>query len=406
MRQPRTPEELQIVKFVDADLDDLPPRLFSLRPVIAQWLLQERPVVAALTTAATMPYCDFQVHTGGNPFPDLEHLPEMQRLTERALATAKAYEYAENQQGTAGIYYGLFQLVENLDQDRNLTSGLRAADLLQSVFYELEGFLSRDPSENAMDILADFFRDIERPVFHLGDYILQEGQRLGRWLMEDPLLAERRLARLYGRAAKRPAIDKLVTLSPQRKERRLQDWVMEYESWMIRLADAMQQPYDKAHDLLEDLTREKEKLKAKEDAPGVNPLIPLLVPSLDEVYDRFMLAEAQFSMARILTMAGLYRARNGRWPIDLQEIETVTIRPLPDDPFNDKSFYYKLVKLRPRIITRVPRWLARNDGYIYLADLARRRKQDERRFADAYKIYREQVNASIIDINETEEPVR
>jgi len=389
---PQTIEELEISQFINTVLVELPPRFFSLRPDIAQGLLDERPVVATLADGAIKPYCNFCVHDGNSPFLNLDHLTYMTALTGRGLAIARAYEYAENLEGVAGIYYSLLKLTQNLDQDNNLSSGLKAAQLLQLILQNIEGFLSRDPSIESLEILTDFFESVEQPVFHISTYLHAEGSRFGRWLLEDPMHVDRKLSMLYGRSARKPAIDKLVTLTPDRKERRLQDWVMNYETRMIRLAEATEEPYRKAVTILSKLDKIKNEMKANEDAPGVNPLIPLLVPSMEKVYQRFELAEAQFGMARIITLAALYRARNNRWPVKLAEIRPLARKPLPEDPFSEKPFYYKLVSLRPRMITRLPRWMAKDNDLLYSLNLAKRRRNDAQRYQEALQIYQQRMD--------------
>jgi hypothetical protein len=383
MQQPRTSDEVTILSFVEKQLPVLPPKVFAVYPEAGQWLLEGRGLAAVLNDAAQKRQCDFGIRSGKGPMLNLEHLATLKALAARGLATAKAYEFYENTEGAATIYRDLLKLAEHIDDDKNLSSSLVGLEIVEWIVEDLEGFLSREPPALAVAVLDRYFQQRRRPMYKLGDYLRGAGSPFARWLLEDPTLAEQRLGVLYGRAPKRPAMERLVTLTPDKKLRRLHNWVMDYESWLIRLGDAVDQPYKTGIRAVRKMDKEKEELASSDDG-GANPLIPLLVPTMDNFYESFLLAEGQLDMAAILTYAAVYRAQMGRWPVSLEELHGEVRRRLPKDPFTGEEFYYKLIRVRPRIVTRAPKWMARKD-LVYTLDVSARKEADEMNFGRAVR---------------------
>ncbi|MBN1268637.1 MAG: hypothetical protein JXB04_03540 [Kiritimatiellae bacterium] len=395
MRQPRTPEGLEVVRRVDEDLRNLPPSIFIAWPEVGRWLLDEKPMLNALAAGARRTSCDFGVRPTDAPVLNLDHLPPLKELTYRALATAKAYEYADNRLGAAEIYRDLLTMVERLDNDRNISSIMVGMELTELIVFDLEGFLAREPPQEAVRVLTTYFAGRQRPMFDLARCLREASAPFGRWLMADLARVEDRLGFLYGRAAQRPAIDRLTTLDADRKRQRLQEWVMDYESRMIRLGDAVGQPYATGLRLVREMDAEAKALAEEPLPPGANPLVGLLVPQVERLYESVLLCEAQIDMIAILSAAALHRADAGRWPVNLEEIRKHYRRRLPRDPFSGEDFYYTLVQVRPRIVTRVPRWIARKASLIYVLDVTARRTHDEELVtAAARRIAREAVAAA------------
>ncbi len=374
MNRPRTIEQFDMTLFIRQDLPGLPPRVFSFWPEAGRWLLTEKEMIRALHDATSRTYCDFGSRRGPATGPrlDLRHIPMLRQLTDRALATAKAHAYAQDMQGAAAIYRDLFAMVANLDGDRTLASGAAAADLLQQIVVQLADFFADAPPVPATHILETYFRRTPDRLFHLGDYLRDEGYRISRWLMLDPAAAEKKLAMLYGRNPSRPGVDRLMSLPPNRKAERLQKWVMDYEDRMIRMAAACDRPFAQGISTLRRLDAENKALRTKTLPPDANPLIPLLVPEITPLYRRFTLAEGQFRAARVLTGAAAYRAAHGRWPVNLDEMHDPA---LPHDPFSGEPFYYKLVQVQPYLIIRIPKRLAARQGLVYQFDFARRQRE-------------------------------
>jgi hypothetical protein len=393
MGEPLSAVELDILQFIEKDVPRLPPRIFEVRPDAAQWLLRSQPMVQAVRDAARQPVCRFPDRGPDSPFVDTMHLKALEVLTARVLATAKTYEYVENLAGSATIYRDLLVMVQQLDQESSLRSGLTAAALLQQVVYELEGLLVRNPVSDTVEPLRPLFEPADFKVFHLGRYLRVEGERVGRWILAGPEGGLSRLNRLYGRANVKPAVDRLITLSNDDRQRRLREWVMDYEAHMIRLSEVVDWSY---RDAVSELRRmDKELAKLKKHVPaGANPLLPLLVPEVTEAYERFVLAEAQFRMIGIMVRATAYRAEDGRWPVSLKECAGRRPPAWFTDPFSQKPFYYKLVHVMPRVATRVPRWMADKERkLLYILDAYRRIQEDDEAFEEAEPVQRQRLMA-------------
>jgi hypothetical protein len=117
------------------------------------------------------------------------------------------------------------------------------------------------------------------------------------------------------------------------------------------------------------------------------------------MYQRFLLAEAQFDMLHILCVAAEYRANTGSWPGDIDTISRYAHRAMPRDPFSGDKFYYKLEHGMPVLITRVPKRMMSQEGYSYVLGIDQRRKTDEARTRNALRGIREKT------IREIREPV-
>ena len=388
---PTTRDELEYAGKADVLLADVSPAIFVAQPEMLQWLLNAGPIVPALRQAQSCAICEFPIRTSSEPFLDLSHLPCLRALTHRAQAMAKAYEFVDNAPGAAAIYVDLLKLVQHLDQDRNLISGFVAAELLQLNLSELESFFSRNPSAEAVAPLTEYFNALPLPVFHPGNYLRDEVRRYGDWLLADPARPEDRLNRLYRNAKSKPAVEKLITLDPKKKQERLKGWVDDYRKRMMALATAVDLPFASGLPRIRQLDEDKEAVQASAAAPGDNPLVPLLVPTATEMYERFLLAEAQFDMLQIVCAAAAYRADLGSWPPDIDAISRHAHRMMPRDPFSNDKFYYRIERGMPVLITRVPKWMMSKKEYTYLLGLHQRVRIDEENTVNAAKGIRDQA---------------
>lgn len=389
IQTPTTRDELEYAGKADVLLADVSPAIFAAQPEMLQWLLNAGPMLPALRQARSCAICEFPIHTSSVPFLDLSHLPRLRALTHRAQAMAKAYEFVDNTPGAAAIYVDLLKLVQHLDQDRNLISGFVATELLQLNLSDLESFFSRNPSAEAVAPLTEYFNALPSPVFHPGNYLRDEVRRYGDWLLADPVRPEARLNRLYRNAKSKPAVEKLMTLDPQKKKERLQGWVDDYRKRMAALAEAVDLPFASGLPRIRQLDRQKETLQASTLAPGGNPLVPLLVPTAAEMYERFLLAEAQFDMLQILCAAAAYRADMGSWPPNIDAINRHARRLMPKDPFSGDKFYYRIERGMPVIITRVPKRMLSQKKYSYLLGIHQRLRIDEENTMNAAKDIRD-----------------
>lgn len=368
-------EEFQFIEFAEGPLLALPPRIFSTRPLIARWLLLERPMLNALATGAEKTHCLFDPPTD---YPMVEELFSMcvRPLTLRGLAVAKAAEFVENERLAATIYVNLLRMADHIHEDLSWAHARSAMNVLQQVLVDLEGFCSREPPTRAVQILSDYFEDLDRPRFPVGDYLRKESERYADWLEIDIREAPAKLERLYGEAELMPAVDKLVTLERDEQRERLRGWVAEYRKLCEQLANVMAQPYERALPLLEKADEQLDKWRADPAAPGVNPLLPLLVPPLTGLYERFLLAEAQWTMAEIAVMAAAYKDFTRVWPASLEELQRFSERSFASDPFSGRPFLYALHRGQPRVSCRAPREMARRPDLVTSLDFHERQEED------------------------------
>lgn len=399
IQAPATRDELEYARKADVLLEDVSPAIFAAQPEMLEWLLNAGSMLPPLHKAQSCAICEFPIRTSNEPFLDLSHLPPLRALTYRAQAMAKAYEFVDNAPGAASIYVDLLKLVQHLDQDRNITSGFVAAELLQLNMSDLESFFSRNPAAEAVAPLTKYFDARPTPMFHPGNYLRDEVRRYGDWLLADPVRPEDRLNRLYRNAKSKPAVEKLMTLDPQKKKERLKGWVDDYRKRMTALAEAVDLPFAAGLPRVRQLDEQKQAIKASASAPGDNPLVPLLVPTGTEIYERFLLAEAQFDMLQILCAAAAYRADMGSWPATIEAINRHARRLMPNDPFSSEKFYYRIEGGMPVIITRVPKRMLSQKGYSCILGLHHRLRADEENTVNAAKGIREQT------LREENEPV-
>lgn len=384
LRVPRTPEETVILNFITDGMPSLPPGVLSIRSGAGRWLLEEAPAWAALADAAARPACVFSAPTG-SPVPNRDYLPYLDTLSRHALEAAKAFEYYDNKDGAATIYTSLLGLAAHLDRGNDLNACIFAADIIQHTLGGLVGFLSREPPSSAATILTRYFANLPEQTLHLDRYIEVTADRYAEWLQGDPDLMERRLETLYVNAREASAVDQLITLPRDKKIVRLEKWIEDYRARIDALAEETRKPYQLGLFNLRDLDAEKNALKEAEPGTDVNPLVPLLVPSMERAYERFLLAEAQMTMAAVVSAAALYHADLGKWPKSLEEVASFVGRTFNRDPFTGQAIQYKLRKGMPRVGVRAPKRLVEQPGIIHVIDLADRKRTDQERVEQVIK---------------------
>jgi hypothetical protein len=388
MRFPVTRQELEFYPFVEDTLINLPSQCFALRPETARWLLGDRPMIQAFSRAVTLEDCVFNLETDTGRGYNLTHLLELRRLARRALNISKAYEYVDNTEGAAEVYANLISLCRHLDQDQNITSGLSAAEILQATVAHLEGFYARQPSLEAVEFLNHYMKSLEQPIFHLDDYIRRQARHDEQWLTSDPGRLPQRLAELYGDRTSKPALDLLMSLSKEQRAELLETWLEGYRRHMEELAVSAAKPYLLGVEMIRFLDDQIEQVPADKLSKDTNPLIPLLVNPLREQYERFLLADAQLGLAVVMSQAAHYKSLIGHWPPDMATLEKYTNRSIPLDPFSGKPFHYRLRNNEPRIIARVPKWMAAKKGTLYTIDMAERKEADKKTFQAFAKVMR------------------
>lgn len=371
-----TEDQFAYVAFLEGALLVLPPKIFSGKPDMARWLLQERPMLTALHDAGSRSHCLFyprdKVLQAKSDF-----VLTARPLTLRGLAAAKAAEFVENPKLAAVIYTDLLRMVDHLDEDMTWMAALYGGQITQEILKDVEGFCSRAPSGESVRIIANYLTELDHPRFQMAGYIRAEAQRYEDWLLDDPRHAEKKLADLYGGAKLRPATDKLITLEFRDKEERLTAWVNDYRDTCEQLAMAVQRPYSTAVKILEKADKANAKLAADPAATGVNPLLPLLLPPTLQNYNRVTLAEAQLGMLDIAVHAAAYRDYTKVWPSSLSELERFAGREFSLDPFSEKKYLYALHKGKPRVSCRAPKEMTRNVQLLTTIDFHDRIEQDD-----------------------------
>lgn len=375
MQPPLNKEEFDHVGFVEVTLTALPPKIFSARPSMSRWLLQERPMLSALNSGGKKPHCLFDPPTE-HPLVEDHFSLCIRPLTLRALAAAKAAEFVENERLAATVYVDLFRLIDHLDEDLTWAHATSGMNILHRLIFDLEGFCGREPPDRALAILSAYFATLERPRFPMAFYMRQESLRHAQWLRMDVRTAPEKLKTLYGDAPLKPAVDKLETLEREEQKTRLDTWINEYRELCDKLAVAMEQPYERALPVLEKADERIAKLAEDPAASGVNPLLPLLVKPLADLYERMLLAEAQWTMADIAVASASYKDFTKAWPASLEELERFAARRFAPDPFSDKPFLYALHKGQPRISCRAPREMVRRQDLITTLDFYDRSESD------------------------------
>ena len=371
--QPTTPEELAVISFIDNDMAPLPPGVLTIRPDVNRWLLEQTPSMLAMARAGEIPLCRFSTRQGR----DTEHLIYIKSLTQRALQAAKAYEYVNNKQGAAMIYVSLFRTAMHLDQDKNMTSVIFAAELVQRVLDALIGFVSREPSLEAAEVLTRFFAEAPPEILHLNACLDADAAALAKWLTDEPGLTEQRLATRYGSTVPKPAVERLMTLDPDRKAERLAEWVAGYEAHMRALSEAATKPYAVGVYTIQELDAQRNSLKDAPQEDMVNPLVPLLAPTIEKTYERILLAEGHFTLADVLSATALYRASTKDWPKSLEDLSKFVGRPFGRDPYTGQIIQYALKRNYPVLALRAPRWLAKDPNILYQVNLGTRLNKDQ-----------------------------
>lgn len=404
MKVPKTPEDTASTAFIRGELPDLPPSAFSIRKDAAVWLIEENALITSLRQAQMEDICSFPIRQTGSPALNLTHLPPMRSMTLYALEVAKAYEYAENTAGAAGVYILLLDMIRDLHQDNNMTSAQAAYTMLQDVVLAVEGFASRNPPAEVLTRFLGYFESHPELPFRLGDYLVAESQRYSDWLMEDPAKLLPRLSSLYDREQDQPAVFKLTSLSLEEQVDKLEGWIQGYQSRMRELASWVEKPYLIGLPQLNELDDQLEKEVENEGVETENPLLPLLIPYIRSLYERSLLAKGQYSMMRLALESAQYEALIGKWPKKLSDLEAFTNRTAPLDPFTGDKIFFRIRSKAPSIALRVPKWIANEEVLLDRLQVGIRNDLDSKNFQrfqkqSIKKFIEARKNAPIVDPN-------
>jgi hypothetical protein len=380
MQVPRTSQDIASTAFIQQELYRFPPSVFSIRKDVAVWLISENALIASLRQGRMEKDCAFPIHQANSPSLNLTHLTPMREMTRYCLEISKAYEYAENYAGAAGVYILLQDMISKLHQDNNMTSAQAGWSMLQDVAQGLEGYATRKQSPEALESILRYFDANPELQFRISEYLLGESQRYSEWLIEDPTKIIRRLSSLYGRKPDQPGVLKLASLSMDDQVLKLEDWIQGYQNHMAELAKWVDKPYLVGLPQLELLDDNLEKEINKDGGDVENPLLPLLVPYMRRVYERSLLAKGQYRMMRTVLEAARYESLVGQWPKNLDTLEEFSGRTTPLDPFTGNKLFFRIRNKAPYISLRAPKWMAQEDTMVYRLMLAIRKTRDQNNF--------------------------
>lgn len=396
LREPRTAEQLTYAEYVENTLPGLQPAIFNARPAVYRWVLSDLPSLQAVIRADRIGECDFQLRQPGRPEAELNHLPRLRQLCRRIGGLNLALEFAGRPAEAAAGYAGLLNLLCRLDQDATLASNLAAADLMQDVLSALEGFISRAPGPEALDILLNAARRRTKPLISPGRALRRESAWLSKELARAPDLMAF-LQRWRGRDRLGEMMDAYLQAQGL-TDARAKKWLAEYRAAAGELADALEQPFAQGWPILQRLDAERDRQR-NEPEIGTNPLPLLLLPSGAELYERMFLANAQADLAALLCAAASAREKDGRWPADLEAAAKVLERPAPLDPFSGQPMTYQVARGRLTMGVRIPRRMEERGTWLYTISPESRFRADEQRTREAIG------RARVIEATELFEPV-
>lgn len=375
-----TPAQLETQRFIDQELLNLPIQVFNLRPDAGEWLLASKPAFDQVDMALAISSPDLNMGTAERPRRDL--YPYLERLTRHLMASAKARAYILEPDTAARRYAQALGIALVLSDLPDLDAKVLSANLIQELCQALEGALPTLETPSQIAMLSEAFITRKHPAIQLGNALRKEQVDYTRWLMEQPEQTATKLSMLYGQSETRPALDALDAMPAIRRPAVMREWMKAYWNQMDDLREAVSLPYTQGLSQIKKL----DALRAKmEKNPELNPMIPLLTPEIQRLYERIMLTEAQLNAAEFLVTAAAFKHDKGRWPFSSLELSDYSPHKLPSDPYTGMALYYKLKHGAPRIIIRVPKWIASSPNLFYEYNFYERGREDEKRLKEAGK---------------------
>ena len=357
MQEILSDEVFDIVLFSEKQLRFLPPKVFAYRPKAGRWLLNERKMLEALHEGAAKPHCVYARPGPGRAAEGKIFRSAMRSLVNRALSSAKAQEFVGEHRVTASIYVDVVRLLRHLDQDEEWISAYYTINMLPLLLWEVEGFLSRAPPREAVQVLIGELSSMKRPRFPMRRMLIREAISYSTWLMESPEQVEAKISSLYQGENLKPALDPLLSVDLIEKIRIVQEWVDGYRNTMSRLGAAMGLPYTEAIQVIRKIDGQVAGAINKYAKAATNPLMPLLMPPMSKTYEQFLLAEAGFVLMELMCKAAAYNDFVRSWPDTIEILEQFSGSPLPPNPFTGKAIDYDLRGERPRARIDSPKWL-------------------------------------------------
>ena len=349
--------ELEAAVFIEKQLHLLPPRVFSLRPEAARWLLEERPMLLALHDGVDKPYCQF--NPPGVPEPDLTYRGVMGKVIRRALAAASAFEFIDSEGTTSRIYVDVLRLVDHLDDDMTWSSAYDAMGRLPAVQDAIAGFLSRNPARQSIEPLNEFLSGMQRPVHSIDELLREEMRGYVRGLLTDVEGIDRNVLSFYKEGEAALAANLLLPLDEEGKKKQLVAWLDGYQNEVSGLALAASRPYPEAIRIIEESDKRIAAMKKDPDKAQANPILPLLMPPLTRTYQQFLAAEASHTMLQILVAAAIYSDFVREWPEDLKVLEQFAGVSFAPDPFTMKPIDFDQQRDGVRVRIRAPKWIGK-----------------------------------------------
>ncbi len=151
--RPENQEEIDAIKFIEDKLPSLPPAALEGKEVACELLRKHKDSMRELHEGASKSLSDFDLDYGKGNDLDLPHLRCLRDLAKHALSVAKLHEMEGHPESAAEIYGDLLAMVAHLDEDKLLLSGFVGWAVTSMTANGIEGFLSREPAEKAIEIL-------------------------------------------------------------------------------------------------------------------------------------------------------------------------------------------------------------------------------------------------------------
>ncbi len=366
----QTQEEIDAIEFIEGDSQKLPPAALEREELVIELLRKNKDSMRELHEGSLKADCNFDLAYEKGPDMLLNHLVHMRIITRHALAVAKLHEMEGQPEQAVEIHGDVLRMAAHLDEDKLLISGLVGTAIVSMALNDVEGFLSRQPDEEAIELLLGRVSRIPAKPFNVAEYIRAEALIWGDWGIRT-LPTE--LDGSPGPGAEHFVPSQPWKIEPEKREEAVRKWVEEYRRVMSEFAANLEKPYQEARVAI----REQEKTWESPEAKMKNPLISLVLPAVSRAADSLTLPEAKLGMCRILCAASLVKARSGKYPKAIDELAEFFPDGFPVDPFTGKGYTYRLEDGMPYIRCNPPEELWEKRSGIYEFGLSRRLREDE-----------------------------
>lgn len=295
-------------------------------PELRDYLGQLQPTLALVRRAAAMSGCYFE-HEYAQPSIDMM-LPELSRMRQlaRILAVDARVKAADGKYREAfENISAMYKLCQHITTEPILVSGLVAVAIEHMADDTLEGILARGTPAT-----ADF-------AAWKTDDSFSFRRALRRCMAGEEAMGMSAFAMLGGDAEtalflRYQGINPDTTapfVGPYWRVYLLADDLSEYRSQMKILREMSEQDFQTAHERLDAL--EKQRMVKR-----MGLVSHLLLPALSRSYISFVRGEVRHRLADMAVAVAAYRAKNGKYPSQAQDLVPDFISEVPIDPYDNK----------------------------------------------------------------------